>query len=75
MVRLSATDADERTFGSSAYDLTREGDVAKMHQKLKPSVVIHLAARVGASGANRENSGRSFYENAIRGIHMVEHAR
>jgi GDP-L-fucose synthase len=38
-------------------------------------VVIHLAAVVGGIGANRENPGRFFYENAIMGIELMEQAR
>jgi GDP-L-fucose synthase len=41
----------------------------------RPDVVIHLAARVGGIGANRENPGRFFYENAIMGILLMEQAR
>ena len=37
-----------------------------------PDVVIHLAAVVGGIGANRENPGRFFYENAIMGIQLME---
>jgi len=37
--------------------------------------VIHLAAVVGGIGANRENPGRFFYENAIMGIQLMEQAR
>ena len=38
-------------------------------------MVIHLAAVVGGIGANRENPGRFFYENAIMGIQLIEQAR
>ena len=38
----------------------------------RPDVVIHLAAVVGGIGANRENPGRFFYENAIMGIQLME---
>jgi GDP-L-fucose synthase len=41
----------------------------------RPDVVIHLAAVVGGIGANRENPGRFFYENAIMGIQLIEAAR
>jgi GDP-L-fucose synthase len=37
--------------------------------------VIHLAAVVGGIGANRENPGRFFYENAIMGIQLMEQSR
>ena len=33
----------------------------------EPDVVIHLAAVVGGIGANRENPGRFFYDNAMHG--------
>ena len=36
---------------------------------------MHLAAVVGGIGANRENPGRFFYENAIMGIQLIEAAR
>jgi GDP-L-fucose synthase len=38
-------------------------------------MVIHLAAVVGGIGANRENPGRFFYDNAIMGIQLIELAR
>lgn len=57
------------------YDLTREDDVARLYKETRPHLVIHLAASVGGIGANRENPGRFFYENAIMGIHLIEHAR
>jgi GDP-L-fucose synthase len=60
---------------SSTYDLrTREG-VARAMADASPDVVIHLAAVVGGIGANRENPGRFFYENAIMGIQLIEAAR
>ncbi len=40
-----------------------------------PEVVIHLAAVVGGIGANRENPGRFFYDNAVMGIELMEQAR
>jgi GDP-L-fucose synthase len=63
------------TFGSSDYDLTRQDEVARMYADQRPDLVIHLAARVGGIGANRENPGRFFYENAIMGIELMEQAR
>jgi GDP-L-fucose synthase len=63
------------TFSSREYDLTRQTDVARMYADQRPDIVIHLAARVGGIGANRENPGRFFYENAIMGIELIEQAR
>ncbi len=57
------------------YDLTTESGVSRLFSDAKPEVLFHLAAVVGGIGANRENPGRFFYENAIMGIHLIEHAR
>lgn len=67
--------AEVYSFGSRDYDLTKESDVIRMFADQRPDVVIHLAARVGGIGANRENPGRFFYENAVMGILLMEHAR
>jgi GDP-L-fucose synthase len=57
------------------YDLTTENGVARMFQDARPQVLFHLAAVVGGIGANRDNPGRFFYENAVMGIQLLEHAR
>jgi GDP-L-fucose synthase len=62
-------------FSSSEYNLTRQADIARMYEDQRPDVVIHLAARVGGIGANRDNPGSFFYENAIMGIELMEQAR
>lgn len=60
---------------SRQYDLrTREG-IDRALADARPDLVIHLAAVVGGIGANRENPGRFFYENAIMGIELMEQAR
>ena len=63
-----------RVVPQSAYDLTRPGDVARFYKDQKPEVVIHLAAVVWGIGANMENPGRYFYENAMMGIEMIHQA-
>ena len=57
------------------YDLTREGDVARMYADLTPQIVIHLAAVVGGIGANRDFPGRFFFENVMLGALTMELAR
>ena len=57
------------------YDLTKEADVIRMYDDMKPTVVVHLAAEVGGIGANRDNPGRFFYSNMAMGLHLIEHAR
>jgi len=56
------------------YDLRLPDDVRRMFDEQKPDVVIHLAAVVGGIGANRENPGRFFYDNAIMGIQIMHEA-
>ena len=56
-------------------DLTREADVARLFDAVRPEIVIHLAAVVGGIGANRIHPGRFFYENALMGLVVVEQAR
>src|SRR4051812_20527725 len=57
------------------YDLTHEADVERLYQTVKPGVVLHLAAKVGGMGANRDNPGRYFFANLGMGLHLIEGAR
>ncbi len=57
------------------YDLTEQTLVRKLLDDTKPDAIVHLAAVVGGIGANRENPGRYFYENAVMGILLLEEAR
>ncbi|HEY8641591.1 MAG TPA: GDP-L-fucose synthase [Candidatus Dormibacteraeota bacterium] len=72
---LKQAGAQTSTFHRSDYDLTRQDDVARMYADLRPELVIHLAARVGGIGANRENPGSFFYDNAVMGIELMEQGR
>jgi GDP-L-fucose synthase len=60
---------------SREYDLRSLDGISRVLADGEPDVVIHLAAVVGGIGANRENPGRFFYENAIMGIQLMEQAR
>jgi GDP-L-fucose synthase len=60
---------------SRDYDLRTSDGIRSALADGRPDVVIHLAAVVGGIGANRENPGRFFYENAIMGIELMEQAR
>jgi GDP-L-fucose synthase len=59
----------------SRYDLTDAGAIERLFAEARPDVVIHAAAAVGGIGANRDNPGRFFYENAIMGIQLIEACR
>ena len=60
---------------SRDYDLRDRDGIDRALADGRPDVIIHLAAVVGGIGANRENPGRFFYENAIMGIELMEQAR
>lgn len=60
---------------SKDYDFTKMPDVVKVYKDFKPQVVIHLAAKVGGIGANRENPGSFFYDNLMMGAQLMEQAR
>jgi len=53
------------------YDLRSAGDIKRLFEDHKPDIIIHLAAVVGGIGANRENPGKFFYDNAIMGIQLI----
>ncbi|MBI5231276.1 MAG: GDP-L-fucose synthase [Coriobacteriales bacterium] len=57
------------------FDLTREADIVAALEAGRPDVIIHLAAVVGGIGANQDEPGRFFYENAMMGIQLIEQAR
>ncbi len=76
VARLSASGVDEVFVPRSAdYDLRTRVGIDLALAKGHPQLLIHLAAVVGGIGANRENPGRFFYENAIMGIQLMEQAR
>ena len=60
---------------SREYDLRTRSGIDNALEAGHPDLVIHLAAVVGGIGANRENPGRFFYENAIMGIELIERSR
>jgi GDP-L-fucose synthase len=60
---------------SSQYDLREKEAILRLLREFQPSMVIHLAAVVGGIGANRNNPGRFFYDNAIMGIQLMEYSR
>src|SRR2546426_938757 len=60
---------------SSSYDLRTPAGIRDALSDGQPELIIHLAAVVGGIGANRENPGRFFYENATMGIELMERSR
>ena len=57
------------------YDLVDRDACKRMYEDSKAQIVIHLAAKVGGIGANRENPGSFFFENLMMGAQLMEEAR
>ena len=60
---------------SGDYDLVDRAAVRRMYAAYEPTVVIHLAARVGGIGANRDNPGLFFHDNLQMGVNLIDEAR
>ncbi len=73
--QLQALDAKAVTPSHSDYDLVRGDAVRKMYAD-NPGVdiVIHLAAKVGGIGANREHPGSFMYDNLMMGTQLMHEA-
>lgn len=57
------------------YDLVDPAAARRLLEDTRPDMVVHLAARVGGIGANREHPGSFFYENLMMGVGLVEACR
>ena len=60
---------------SADYDFVDRDACRRLYRDAKPDIVIHLAAKVGGIGANRENPGSFFYENLMMGAQLIEEGR
>lgn len=56
------------------YDLTQLNNIQAMYSKYPSDIVIHLAAKVGGIGANREHPGSFFYDNLMMGTQLIHEA-
>ena len=56
------------------YDLREIGQVRRMLDDARPDIVIHLAARVGGIGANRDHPADFFYDNLMMGVQLLHEA-
>jgi len=57
----------------SELDLTKLEDCRQAVKNI--DIVVHLAAKVGGIGFNREKPGELFYDNLIMGVQLMEEAR
>lgn len=63
------------TQASSSYDLTNIQDAYGLCEVAKPTVIIHMAGKVGGIGANQKHPGVFFYQNMQMGMNILEVAR
>lgn len=61
--------------GHDKYDLRDSKNADALYGINKPDTIIHLAAKVGGIGANKNNPGLFIYDNLIMGINLIEGAR
>ena len=72
---LQAAGADVVVPRRKDYDLVSREACARILRDARPDLVIHLAARVGGIGANRENPGLYFFDNLMMGVQLLEECR
>jgi GDP-L-fucose synthase len=60
---------------SKDYDLVDMAAVRALYRDARPTLVLHLAAKVGGIGANQGNPGKFFYDNLMMGVQLIEVGR
>jgi GDP-L-fucose synthase len=58
----------------SECDLRDRAEVDRVHEQNRPTLTIHLAARVGGIGTNQAHPAEFFYDNLLMGLHIVDAA-
>ncbi|MGH7254797.1 MAG: GDP-L-fucose synthase family protein [Nitrospirales bacterium] len=59
---------------SRDYDLVQADGVRRVLHEARPTLIIHLAARVGGIGANQENPAGFLYDNLMMGAQLLDQA-
>jgi len=72
--KLEAMGASVMTPSHKQYDLVQLDQIRKMYDENPCDLVIHLAAKVGGIGANREHPGSFFYDNLMMGTQLIHEA-
>jgi GDP-L-fucose synthase len=55
-------------------DLVDRSAVRELYRRVRPELVIHLAARVGGIGANQERPAEFLHDNLAMGLNMIDEA-
>jgi GDP-L-fucose synthase len=56
------------------YNLVNHEAVCRLLEDSQADIIIHLAARVGGIGANREHPADFFYDNLMMGVQLIHEA-
>jgi GDP-L-fucose synthase len=56
-------------------DLRDPAEVARLFEEHSPTLVVHLAARVGGIGANQKRPADLYLDNLLMGTYVLEQAR
>lgn len=72
--KLKSTKAHVIAPSHEEYDLVQLDDIRRMYDDYPVDIVIHLAAKVGGIGANREHPGSFFYDNLMMGTQLMHEA-
>ncbi|MGC8951287.1 GDP-L-fucose synthase family protein [Chloroflexus sp.] len=56
---------------SRDYDLRHVDAIRQLLADSRPDIVIHMAARVGGIGANRDHPAEFFYDNLMMGVQLL----
>ena len=56
---------------SATHDLTDGDVIRRLLADVRPDLILHLAARVGGIGANREHPADFFYTNLMMGVQLL----
>ncbi|GIV90753.1 MAG: GDP-L-fucose synthase [Chloroflexus sp.] len=56
---------------SRDYDLRHVDAIRQLLADARPDIVIHMAARVGGIGANRDHPAEFFYDNLMMGVQLL----
>ena len=59
---------------SRDYNLVEGEAVRRLYRDARPDLVIHLAAKVGGIGANRDNPAGFLHDNLVMGLQVVDEA-
>ena len=59
---------------SSEYNLVDSATAGRLIADARPDIILHLAARVGGIGANREHPADFFYQNLMMGTQLMHEA-